>query len=107
MVAKHFVFCSYRVPPGFTTFVLVDDEGVLLNQVRTSSCIYRSANNNELARIENNRHYTPIPQGTATSNLPDKSERWRNYEQVKGSKYAIAADTISSRLLLEEKDRAF
>jgi len=65
------------VPPGFTTFVLVDDEGALLNQ------------------------------GTATSNLPDKSERWRNYEQVKGSKYAVAADTISSRILLEEKDRAF
>jgi len=65
------------VPPGFTTFVLVDDEGGLLNK------------------------------GTATNNLPDKSERWRNYEQVKGSKYAVAADAISSRLLLEENDRAF
>ena len=50
------------VPPNFESFVLVDDEGALLNK------------------------------GTPTGALPDIDERQRNYGLVHGSKYAAAAD---------------
>ena len=58
------------VPPNFESFVLVDDSGELLNK------------------------------GTPTGTLPDIDERKGNYDLVKGSKYAAAADkesTSSSR----------
>jgi len=53
-------------PPAYTTFVIVDDSGALLNQ------------------------------GTPTGRLPDLSERQQNYQLVKGSKYAVAADGANS-----------
>jgi len=54
------------VPPGFTQFVLVDDEGRLL------------------------RH------GTPTGNLPDIRSRQGNYALVQGGKYAAIADSIAA-----------
>ena len=55
-------------PPSFSTFVLVDDAGNLLNH------------------------------GTPTGNLPNERERVENYNLVKGSKYAKAADSISKSM---------
>lgn len=54
------------VPPNFDSFVLVDDSGALLNK------------------------------GTPTGTLPDLDERQNNYDIVKGSKYATAADNESA-----------
>ena len=54
------------VPPSFESFVLVDDSGKLLNK------------------------------GTPTGVLPDLDERKGNYNLVKGSKYAAAADKEST-----------
>jgi len=51
-------------PPSFGTFVLVDDDGALLNT------------------------------GTPTGSLPHPQERAMNYQLVRGSKYAIEADKI-------------
>ena len=51
-------------PPSFNTFVLVDDAGNLLNH------------------------------GTPTGTLTNERERVENYNLVKGSKYAKAADSI-------------
>lgn len=55
------------VPPSFTSFVLVDDDGVLLNGGSPA----------------------------ADSGLPALSERQRNYMLVQGSKYSSAADNAS------------
>merc|ERR1719163_590477 len=54
------------VPPEFTQFVLVDDEGKLLKH------------------------------GTPTGNLPHKRYRQGNYALVQGGKYAVAADRIAA-----------
>ncbi len=51
-------------PPEYKTFVLVDDAGILLAK------------------------------GTPSGDLPDIRERRMNYELVKGSKYATAADNV-------------
>jgi len=51
--------------PGYNIFVLVDDSGKLLAK------------------------------GSPTGSLPNRRERLMNYEIVKGSKYAVAADTIA------------
>ena len=53
-------------PPGFGTFVLVDDSGALINK------------------------------GTPKGVLPRISERQQNYAVVRGSKYAIEADKVAS-----------
>lgn len=58
-VAFKLVWC----PPAFTSFVLVDDDGTLLNKGRPSG------------------------------SLPPLRERQRNFEEVKGSKYSVAAVT--------------
>merc|ERR1712070_70381 len=55
------------VPPAFTSFVLVDDNGDLLNK------------------------------GTPTGVLPDLDERKGNYNLVKGSRYAVAADAEAGK----------
>ena len=52
-------------PPSFNSFVLVDDEGDLLNK------------------------------GTPTGKLPSERERRENYRLVEGSKYARAADKLN------------
>lgn len=52
-------------PPKFDTFVLVDDSGSLLAK------------------------------GSPTGSLPSLRERQRNYQLVRGSKYAVAADGVS------------
>jgi len=54
------------VPPEFTQFVLVDDEGKLLKH------------------------------GTPTGNLPHPRSRQGNYELVRGGKYASVADRIAA-----------
>lgn len=59
-IAFKLVWC----PPDFTTFVLVDDDGNLLNQ------------------------------GSPQGRLPSINERRQNYMLVAGSKYAVAADRI-------------
>jgi hypothetical protein len=59
-IAFKLVWC----PPDFNTFVLVDDDGNLLNQ------------------------------GTPQGRLPDLNERRQNYRLVAGSKYAVAADSL-------------
>lgn len=51
-------------PPAFTSFVLVDDDGNLLSQ------------------------------GSPTGILPNLRERRTNYEVVRGSKYAVAANNL-------------
>mmetsp|Transcript_32409 Transcript_32409/g.64163 ORF Transcript_32409/g.64163 Transcript_32409/m.64163 type:complete len:240 (+) Transcript_32409:122-841(+) len=56
-IAFKLVWC----PPTFTEFVLVDDDGALLNR------------------------------GKPTGALPSKAERSRNFQAVQGSKYAAAA----------------
>lgn len=61
-IAFKLVWC----PPEFKTFVLVDDDGRLLNT------------------------------GTPTGNLPALRERAYNYALVQGSKYAVAADTAAA-----------
>eukprot|EP01035_Chromulina_nebulosa_P021349 gene21349-27659_t len=62
-IAFKLVWC----PPKFNTFVLIDDDGELLNK------------------------------GTPTGNLPDLIERQQNYQLVAGSKYAKVADSIASK----------
>jgi len=57
-IAFKLVWC----PPRFSSFVLVDDSGALLNS------------------------------GVPTGNLPDYSQRRHNFETVKGSKYAREAE---------------
>jgi hypothetical protein len=54
------------VPPAFTQFVLVDDEGSLLNH------------------------------GTPSGELPDVRSRESSYELVRGGKYATVADGIAT-----------
>jgi len=61
------------VPPDFTKFVLVDDEGRLLKQ------------------------------GTPTGNLPSVRSRQSNYQLVKGGKYASIADDIAAGKMVEAK----
>ena len=56
-IAFKLVWC----PPSFSSFVLVDDDGALLNT------------------------------GTPSGHLPDISQRKRNYAEVDGSKYSAAA----------------
>ena len=65
-IAFKLVWC----PPSYNTFVLVDDDGKILNKG------------------------TP----KADSGLPAMSERQRNYMLVKGSRYATAADKHSSSM---------
>jgi len=59
------------VPPKFTQFVLVDDEGRLLKQ------------------------------GTPTGQLPSMGARQRNYQLVNGGKYASVADDIAAGKSIE------
>jgi len=59
-IAFKLVWC----PPDFSKFVLVDDDGALLNQ------------------------------GNPSGILPHLQERQQNYMVVQGSKYALAADSI-------------
>jgi hypothetical protein len=59
------------VPPAFASFVLVDDDGRLLNSG------------------------TPV----SSKELPPLSERSRNYAVVKGSKYAVEADRFNARAI--------
>lgn len=54
------------VPPSYNSFVLVDDDGNLLNH------------------------------GTPTGQLPHINERRKNYQVVKNSKYSIAADKMGN-----------
>ena len=63
-IAFKLVWC----PPAFNTFVLIDDDGKLLNKG------------------------TP----KANSGLPSIRERQKNFEIVRGSKYAVAAEEIGS-----------
>ena len=57
------------VPPNFDSFVLVDDDG------------------------------RQLAYGKPTGKLPDKTERVQNYRVVHGSKYAMAADRLSTVVL--------
>lgn len=57
-IAFKLVWC----PPGYQTFVLVDDDGQLLNK------------------------------GTPTGELPAEACRQANYQLVRGSKYAVEAE---------------
>jgi len=61
-IAFKLVWC----PPSFASFVLVDDEGILLNQ------------------------------GTPSGFLPHMQERQQNYRLVQGSKYAVAAEGLDT-----------
>ena len=63
-IAFKLVWC----PPTFSTFVLVDDDGKVLNQG------------------------TP----KANSGLPNMSERQKNFQIVQGSKYAVEAEKVGS-----------
>ncbi len=58
---------SFRAPPEYNTFVLVDDSGALLAK------------------------------GSPTGELPHISERAMNYRVVYGSKYAVEADKIAAQ----------
>merc|ERR1711879_540738 len=60
------------VPPTFSEFVLVDDEGRFLRR------------------------------GRPTGNLPPASARKRNYDLVKGGIYAIVADAIAAGELTDD-----
>mmetsp|Transcript_56448 Transcript_56448/g.151093 ORF Transcript_56448/g.151093 Transcript_56448/m.151093 type:complete len:211 (-) Transcript_56448:119-751(-) len=68
-IAFKLVWC----PPHFKSFVLVDDDGALLN------------------------HGTPV------GNIPSGRYRASNYDLVRGSKYAREADTFMSKIMAEDQ----